>query len=172
MANTYVNLATTTLGSEQATVTFSSISQTYTDLVIRASLRVNQGGTFGGFIIKAMDANTLYSWTRLWGGGNAGTSSNKTSSASDWTQVSGESVNASSSTATTFSTHEFYFPSYAGSLNKVATFQNFTETNGLNAYISTYAALVRSTSAITSITFSSNGFVAGSTFYLYGIKNS
>lgn len=172
MALTYVLISSTVLSTATSTVTFSSIPQTYTDLVIRASLRNDQGDAFGGAYVKPMSANGLYSWTRLFGVGTAGTSSNRTSSANDWTLVSGESINAASSTANTFSSHEFYFPSYTTSQQKVASLFNATEREANIAYLSSYAALVRNTSAITSIDIGTGSFVAGSSFYLYGIKNS
>ena len=75
MASTYEPIATQTLGSDTATVTFSSIPQTYTDLVIvqqgrcsDASTDINTYYQFNG------DTSSNYSVTRLQGNGSTAVS--------------------------------------------------------------------------------------------------
>jgi hypothetical protein len=50
MASTYEPIATTTLGTATASVTFSSISGAYTDLVLVCRYPWNQQLVNGGFI--------------------------------------------------------------------------------------------------------------------------
>ena len=66
--STYTPLSTTTLGSAQATVTFSSISGSYTDLV----LVMNTIGTSAGGDVQVQfnsDTASNYSCTILYGTG-------------------------------------------------------------------------------------------------------
>jgi len=80
-------------------------------------------------------------------------------------------------TASTFASGEIYIPNYAGGLAKSVSAASVTEHNGGasgDAYIVALAGLWSLTSAITSIELLSQvaNFVTGSSFYLYGIKNS
>jgi hypothetical protein len=78
-------------------------------------------------------------------------------------------------TSNTFSNTEIYFPNYAGSANKVIASFSVAETNATAANMDVVAGLIRNTSAITEIIIdqpSGNSFLSGSSFYLYGIKNS
>jgi hypothetical protein len=63
--NTYVALATQTLGSAAASVTFSSIPATYTDLVLITSVQNNSGGNRAMQIILNADTATNYSGTEV-----------------------------------------------------------------------------------------------------------
>jgi len=55
-----------------------------------------------------------------------------------------------------------------------ASYFQVTEDNSTTAYVLAIANLLSSTTAISSLTFGGYGFnfVSGSSFYLYGIKNS
>ena len=65
MATTYTPIATTTLGSGQTSVTFSSISGTYTDLILIASAS-NTGGATNIRLQFNGDTATNYSSTRIY----------------------------------------------------------------------------------------------------------
>jgi hypothetical protein len=86
------------------------------------------------------------------------------------------SVNGASSTSSTFSNGELYIPSYTASQNKPIGMFAVTETNASDdAYKSVGAGLIRETGAISSIVLNlitGPNFVSGSSFFLYGIKNS
>ena len=164
MATTYSPIATTTLGSAQSSVTFSSISGSYTDLVavINASA---SGATAAWFSTNASGAS-LFSDTRLSGNGSSATS----------TRRSGQDeaiFTDSSEVGTTFSfVAVLNFMNYSNA----TTFKTVVSRSG-SAGASTTAAvcLRRDTSAINSITFDLVGagtYSSGSTFTLYGIKSS
>ena len=73
MASTYTPIATTTLGSNQSTVTFSSIPSTYTDLVLVCNATVSSAnGTW--YLEFNSDTGTNYSATVLKGNGTAASS--------------------------------------------------------------------------------------------------
>lgn len=173
MANTYILISSSELNSTQTSVTFSSIPNTYTDLVVRISARSDRATTNNSIrLIFNSSSAANYSYTGLIGSGS--TASFGTTSLN--TLANFGSTEGSSNTANTFSSHELYIPAYAGSLTKPFSSFNTVENNTTAAEISTYANLWNNTSAISSITFTAAGtgvgFVSGSSFYLYGIKNS
>lgn len=174
MANTYTLIASNTLSSSAASVTFSAIPGTYTDLVLRISARNNDTGNATGNIqmtLNGTPSGTAHSFTYLAGTG-AAVSSARGSSSSFINIFRG--IDGPSATASTFSSVEIYIPSYLVSQNKPIGAFAVNENNSTTAYMSTVAGLWSSTSAITSIHLesSSGSFVSGSSFFLYGIKNS
>jgi hypothetical protein len=173
MAITYSLIASNTLGSSAASVTFSSIPNTYTDLVLKISARSNEAVADSSFNIKFNSTTTAYSRIRLRGTGSAVTNSLQSNASSI---DSSDNVTGSTATTNTFSNVEIYIPSYTASQNKPVSLFNVLEDNATAANMNVSAALWRNTSAISSITMdgipSSGQFVSGSSFFLYGIKNS
>jgi hypothetical protein len=175
MANTFTLISETVLSSSQATITFSSITSTYTDLVVRASVRCNGTGfpdTNDNLRFWFNNSLTnIYSNTYL-----EGTGSTTGSNTNSLSFIKGNySANGSTSTSNTFSNIELYIPSYTVSQNKPLSLMTAQENNTTAAYIVATAGLFRSTTAISRIDIDSqngNSFVSGSSFYLYGIKNS
>jgi hypothetical protein len=83
------------------------------------------------------------------------------------------SGNGATSTANTFSNIEAYIPNYTSSNQKSVSIDAVGETNGTEIYMQLTAGLWTGTAAITSIEIVPSGsFVSGSSFYLYGIKNT
>lgn len=176
MANTYTLISSNTLGSDSASVTFNSIPSTYTDLNIRISARTNRssGVPSGDQIIVRYnsDSATNYSLVSLRGNGVSGTSS-EAGGGND--SSSFYYVAASGNTTNTFTSGEIYIPNYTSTASKQVMFNAFDETNGTSVYMVQSAQLYRGTSAISSIVFTpkfGTAILAGSSFYLYGIKNS
>lgn len=171
MANTYTLIASNTLSSAAASVTFSSIPQTYTDLVLRVSTRTD--GSADNTLLGVRfnnDTNTNYSSILLTGNGSTASSSTLGTFANTYL---GQTV-ANTATANTFNNGELYVPNYTASQNKPISGIGIAENNSTTAIIRAVAGLWQVTSAITSITLiSGNGnFMTGSSFFLYGIKNS
>lgn len=163
---TYVALAKTVLTGSAASVTFSSIVNTYTDLLIVCSAR---GDSTGDSInVKINNAFGTDSSTNLTGNGSAAASSN----------ASGRSVKGaltlSTDTSNTFASTELYFPNYAGSTFKAVSANAARENNATANLMGATAMLYQTTSAINQIDLIPNtgNFVSGSRFDLYGIKNS
>ena len=166
--STYVPIATQTLGSAVGSVTFSSIPGTYTDLVLVLSAR----GT------TASASTSVYCTTNVTG----------TNYSSTW--LVGNGLFAASSRYSTIS--QCYLGYISGASNPtgsfgtiVANFMNYSNTttnktiisrgNVAEAEADLYVSLIRSTSALTSITVGEGGgnnFLAGSTFTLYGIASA
>ncbi len=172
MPNTYTLISSNVLGSSAASVTFSAIPATYTDLVLRCSLRSDVASTLENVTIRYnSDSATNYSLTRLRGDGSAASSS-ASSSANEMTFFA--AADGSTATSNTFSNWELYIPSYTVSQNKPMSSFQVQENNTTAANTTVVATLWRNTAAITSMLISaqSSNFVSGSSFYLYGIKNS
>ncbi len=159
-----------TLASAAATVTFSSIPQTYTDLEFRLSVRGTSSATIRNTRFTVNGTNTV-SYTLLQGTNGTAVSSRATAQ----TNIQSGITSAATATADTFSSHSIYIPNYAGSTTKPMSVYSAMENNSAtDFYLETYAILQNQTTAITDITFaiSANNYAIGSSFYLYGLKNS
>lgn len=172
---TYVALAKTVLTGTQATITFSAIPSTYTDLVLVASARTDWTGFSEElkFWYNNNSAGSSYSFTRLITDAPNVTSSR--SSSFPWMSNSALNENTNT-TSNTFSSIEIYIPNYAGSNYKPASMTSARENNSTTYYtIAANAGLWSDTTAISRIDLAprqGTNFVSGSRFDLYGIKNS
>ena len=171
MANTYTLISSVTVGSGgAATISFTSIPQTYTDLIVKVSGRSNYAANFDYLNIKFNGSSSNYSSRVLYGTG-AGASS--TASAGD---ITFGGLNGNNSTANTFANSEYLIPNYVSSNQKSVSQDGVEETNAESTIFAFLTAgLWADTSAITSITLSPNfgtNFVQYSTAYLYGISNA
>ena len=171
MADTYTLISSVTVGAGGASsIDFTSIPSTYTDLVIRTSIRGSNAANYNFANITFNGSGSGYSARTLEGNGSA--ASSYLGSGSAITVVLG--VGASSTTASTFSNGDIYIPNYAGSTNKSISVDTVNESNVTAILADLHAGLWANTAAITSISL---GAVSGtwqqySTAYLYGIKNS
>ena len=163
MTTTYEKIATTTLGSDTATITFSSISGAYTDLVV--SLVAGQSATLNdSFLLKVNgDSGNNYSDTYVIGTGSSAISGAITNNGSiGYGDLGGTAITAQ---------FIFNFMSYSNTntYKTILTRYNSLQKGRTVASVS----LWRSTSAITSIQFSFSGsdlLKAGTTATIYGIK--
>ena len=163
---TYQLISSVTVGSGgAATIDFTSIPSTYTDLLISTSSRTT--GT-SGYIAITFNSNTS-SYTNIFIQGDA-------SAATSGSNVGrfAEVPDYSNYTASTFSNSQIYIPNYTSSNNKSYSSDTVNENNSTAAYMYFIAGLWSNTSAITSIGLSpsSGTFVQYSTAYLYGISNA
>lgn len=163
MAATYTPIASATLGADAASVTFSSIPATYTDVV--AVVHAISDGTFANFNVRVnADTGSNYSRTRLSGNGTTATSGRATSQSSFFlADVSGISNTGRS----------FYIVNFMNYANTTTYKTVLSRTNTVNGNagdgVELHAQLWRSTSAINEISFLVSNFASGSTFNLYGI---
>lgn len=171
MPSTYTLISSNVLSSSAASVTFSAIPSTFTDLVLRLSLRHDDVNPTALYKINFNnDSTSIYSWTRLRGNGSATAGSTTPNT----TYVYGGIIDANSATANTFASVEIYVPSYTVNQNRPVSVISSQENNDVNATTDAIAGLYRSTTAVSRIDLGtvSGNFMAGSSFYLYGIKNS
>lgn len=173
MATTYKLIASTTLGSDTASVTFGSggtIPQTFDDLVVVVSARASTSGYPAMLLRFNADSGSNYSYRILEGSGASASSSSSASA----TSVIAANLGGSGTTADTFGNVEIYIPNYASGDNKSVSTTSVLENNATTAYINAIAGLWSDTTAIDEIELfpSSNNFVTGSSFFLYGIKKA
>jgi hypothetical protein len=173
MANTYELISSSVLSSATASVTFSAIPATFTDLIAFVSIRSDAASTETSLEVRVNGSSSSYSETfaRTTGG------STGSGGGAFGYILNSYATNGDTSTSNTFGTSEHYFPNYAVSASKVINSYSVSE-GASTSYpgIAITAGLWANNSAITSITFTPsgavNGFVSGASFYLYGIKNS
>lgn len=162
MAATYTPIASVTLGSNATSVTFSSIPQTYTDLVlVTYSVMSASGNT--NFAKVNSDSGSNYSYTVLNGNGSTARSARGSS------QSVGLIISSAYGQGTTNTTITHFF-NYA---NTTTNKTSLSRWNDASTGTELSVGLWRSTSAITTLDVVCNGggvtFQSGSTFNLYGI---
>jgi hypothetical protein len=159
MSSTYEPITTTTLGSDTANITLSSIPSTYTDLRIILSGKFSSSQTlwmqFNG------DTSTNYSYTRLFANGSSVSSLRESSiSQGKIAAVSGNNFDATL----------IDIQNYANT----TTFKTTICRGNTNQFVGVYVMLWRKTpEAINSIKFGgedAGDFKAGTTVTIYGIK--
>ncbi len=170
MSNTLTLIQKITVGAAgAASITFSNIPQTYTDLKIVTSVRSNRAGAINSFMrLYPNGNNTGITYKALFGSGGGGSVSSFTESTAS--QYVGE-INATGSTANTFSSTEIYIPNYTSGAQKSYSVDFVVENEAPLAYMGLISELWANTNAITSIQLLDGlaNFVQHSTFYLYGV---
>jgi hypothetical protein len=149
-----------------ASIDFSSIPSTYTDLVLKLSLR--QSSTSIGYAtIKFNGSSTGFTYRSLEGSGSTASSFNGSVGAIGV-------IDPANYTASTFSSFDIYIPNYAGSTNKSYSADAVSENNATTAYADLIAGLWSNTAAINQITVQdlSGNLVQYSSAYLYGVSNA
>jgi hypothetical protein len=171
MPATYTLISSNVLTSSAASVTFSAIPATYTDLVVRCSVRTDNSSSDDSLKINYNnDSTSLYSTVFIRGDG-----ASINTAVSTVAYINARIVDAATATSNTFASTEIYIPSYTASQSKPTSVFFAQEDNSTTAYIGAVAGLYRSNTAISRIDFSlvsGPNFVSGSSFYLYGISNA
>jgi hypothetical protein len=174
MANTYVQIGSTvTVGSGgAASIDFTSIPATYTDLVVKMSGRTTYSGGGTAYSTFTFNGNTAnYSTKNLQGNGATVVSTNN--SGGTGLMYFGN-IPGTTYTANTFASYEIYIPNYASANNKSVSIDSVTENNATTSYANLVAGLWANSAAITSISFKpevgTGDWSQYSTATLYGIK--
>jgi hypothetical protein len=168
MANTFIKLSTVTVGASGASsIDFTSIPQTFTDLLLVASIRCNVAFGAEEFNVQFNGTTTNLSYRRIVGVTNTGAVNSDTSNLGY--------VNGNSATASVFSNTQIYIPNYTSSNNKSFSSESVNEDNTTTTRPNFAAGLWSNTAAITSvklISTTSATIMQYSTATLYGIKSS
>ena len=168
MANTFVKIATVTVGAGgAASMDFTSIPSTYTDLVLKVSARTDGSNRTGILTINNDSTDANYAHRDLYGTGSS-TFSSSGANRYHWY------LDYASDTASTFGATDFYFPNYSGSANKSFSVDSVEENNATLAYAYLIAGLWSNTTAINRLTLTnfSGNYVQYTTATLYGISKS
>lgn len=171
MANTLKKIQTVTVGAGgAASIDFTSIPQTFTDLKVVYSLRSNRAaGDVDIVDLKFNNTSANRSSRELFGSGSSVGSGN------DASTMYVNYCSVSTNTASVFSNGELYVPNYTSSNFKSASSDHVSENNATTAYQTMYANLWSNTAAINRITIApvlGTLFVQYSTATLYGVSNA
>jgi hypothetical protein len=161
--STYSTIATTTLGSNQSIVTFSSIPGTYTDLVLitNAATTVANKDVYMHF---NSDSGSNYSRTVLYGNGSSAASDRAANVSFGWIDYLGW-------TGTTLGT-QVCVVNIMNYSNSTTNKTFLSRANNAASAVDANVGMWRNTAAINRIDIgatTSGIFITGSTFTLYGI---
>ena len=173
MPITYDPIATTTLGSAAASITFSSIPSTFTDLVIAGQIRSTRSGEITDqytFVLNS-DTGTNYSSTTMYDNDEAAPQVTRSGNSTNIGLVRCPGPNATSGV---FGTVLSNIQNYSNS----TTFKTILTSWGSQGDTTFYflgktVTLWRNTNAITSIevkSVTSSNLAIGTSLTLYGIK--
>ena len=177
MADAMTLISTTTVGSGgQATISFTSIVSTYTDLKVVYSLKppagdvgikINFNNTTSGYSDIYLQAlNTGSTPTALAKGVNVFSGS---------AAYGGAMADSSLSSGNLFNNGELYIPNYTAAQNKAFLVSNVSEADRNLGFIEEISGIWSNTAAINRIDFTVNGggnFGQYSLVSIYGIKNA
>jgi hypothetical protein len=170
MAATYSFIAkyvVTAATQGPAILAFTSLGN-YTDLVMKISSRNNNPSIAGNILLYLNGASSGYSNIFVQGSGSG------TWGSGTVTRMVGD-MNTASSASGIFNNIEVYIPNYLSALNKTFNAESVTEETGTQAYSMLSVNTRNNTEALTSIGIEDRSgylYVQGTSFYLYGIKNT
>jgi len=166
MANTYTLISSVAVGSGgAASISLTSIPATYTDLLVKLSIRSDSN--VADVLVNFNSNGNNSTWRRLLGEASASSDSGSNGA--------GLLINGSTTDASIFATNQMYIPNYTSSNYKSYSTEAAFEKNSASGTARQLGAgLWSNSAAITSISFTgtSGNFVQYSTAYLYGISNA
>jgi hypothetical protein len=178
MPTTYTLISSTVIGSNMTTVTISSIPSTYTDLnmlIVAKSSFVDTNwdqirARYNGDTATNYSDRDIYAQEATVNNASAGTANQQFNNAGMYIPASGDSAGTA-----TWSNINFYIPNYTSATNKPINHYTVKRCdNNNNDFMTLDAGLWRNSATISSISFflGFENFLAGSAFYLYGIKKN
>jgi len=175
MATTYKLISSVTVGSGgSASMVFTSIPATYTDLIVKLSAKTNRTTDYVDDFRLSFNSSSSGYITRALSNYNGTVRSDQNASAS-YINAFAATANHSSATPTTFCNSKIYIPNYTSSAYKSVVIDSVTEQDGTQTWQTLHGDMWQNTAAITSITLIPDVgtvFTEFSTAYLYGISNA
>jgi hypothetical protein len=162
-------IETRTLGTAQASIEFTSIPQTFTDLVITISARSNRPSAVDDAVSVKLNGTTTNFTNKILQGTGSEVGAGATFFGQGFFLAT---CTGASATANTFGNSTVYIPNYTAAINKSISTDTTTENNNTFSTITLIAGLWSNTAPVISIlfdNFSVTNFVAGTTISLYGI---
>lgn len=165
MPITYYPIATQTLGSAAASVTFSSIPSTYTDLMLIMDFSLTTAND-SVFLRFNTDTSTAYSNTTISGNGTSAISGRDTSS------IYGIRLSAynTAQSASTRQANITQIQNYANTTTYKTLLNRYSSTGGTETVVGLWRDTPAAINQIVLRFSGSSNFETGSTFTLYGIK--
>jgi hypothetical protein len=164
---TQISTAVTVGSGGAASIDFSSIPSTYTDLIVKLSVRTNVSAVADDVFLAFNGSTSTFTGRYLQGTGSAVVTGT-------YNRFAGFGT-GNTATASTFSNQEIYIPNYLASTNKSHGVDSVSENNATVAQMALVAGLWSTSSAINQITLtpvSGTLFLQYSTAYLYGVSNA
>jgi len=169
MPGTYVKIQSVVLsGGSQANIEFTSIPDTFDDLLILLSLRSNDARVTTWVNLQPNGSTANGTSRQLYGNGSSAISGNLA-------RVQLQAVPANNATASTFGNASIYITNYASSNNKSFSGDSVGETNATSIEMAFDANLWSNSAAISSFKIvpgDGNAWMQHSSATLYGIKKS
>ena len=173
--STYIKIATVTVpllvGS--ATIDFTSIPTTYTDLCLKLSARTTSAyltDKEAYFYVKINTDVTAGSARQITGNGSSSASANSSN------PPYGGYIPSNNATASTFSNGDIYFSNYLSGVSKSWSSDQVMENNATGSFVNLTAGLWANNTAINAITVypasAFGNFAQYSSATLYGISKS
>lgn len=162
--------STVTAAGGAASIDFTSIPNTYTDLCVVVSLRSAEVLSRSDLRLRFNSSTSGYAGREI-----RGFDSNSTSATTSSTgYFDCARIPASQSTASTFGNAVIYIPNYTSSSNKIFSVDDVAENNSSSSwYVSLSAGMWSNSAAITAVNiFTNANLTQHSTAYLYGVKNA
>jgi len=170
MANTFTLIASSSNFEDTTALTFSSIPQTYTDLMVILSVR-GKGYNGSDMSLRFNGSSANYVSRYFWKDGN---SSSATSEIGGTTSAFVGIIPGLQAGSNAYGMMSIYIPNYAsGSLYKSLGIETISERNGNDQWLFIGSSLWNDNSPITSLTVTcTQQYIGANTAHLYGIKNS
>jgi hypothetical protein len=168
MSNTYSLIQTITVSaSTQASIEFTSIPASYTDLMLLLHTKSNAGSSSGNDFLTFNNSTSTFSGRRIEATNAGGTGAVTSNTVTNWSGFN----QAASSAGNAFSNTKIYICGYKTSQNKPYFVFTTQDVNVSTTYMGYSSSLWSTASAITTIklTPDSGSYIQNSTVSLYGI---
>lgn len=165
----YKLIETKSLGSNAVSIDFTSIPQTYTDLILVISIRADISFSYASIGLRFnSDSGSNYTSRLLYGeGSGSGFPALATTTALQWIYGTGTTA-----TSNTFGNGQLYIPNYTGSTAKSVITESVSENNATSAIQALTFTGWSGTAAISSMSLfiqSGQNILSGSSASLYGV---
>jgi len=170
---TYTPIQSTVLTTSAATVSFNNIDQSYTDLIVVASIQTTAAtGYLSTIQFNGDTTSGLYSTTILTGNGSSTDTSVRTSS-KNYLQTASYGSVPSSTQSNTYDSEIWHIMNYSSSNTYKTCLGRVGSLDASTPGINLTSGLWRNFNPITSITFgmTSGNLAAGTTVSIYGLRN-
>lgn len=174
MAITYKLIQTINLTGTVASFAFTSIPQTFTDLVIKGSGRMGAGSDTSFSCFFNSDNGTQLNYQVILGRVQTSNGVREATRSTALGENSASYLPGAGDTANVFGGLDMYITNYTSTGIKMINTRSATPDTSTNrAFIQVYGNRYSTASAITDITFTTgNNWVANTEFSLYGIKRA
>ena len=163
-------ISSATVSGTVSSVTFSSIPQTFTDLIVLASVR--HTNPFVGYIVAYLNGTVNgYTHRGLEGNGSSASSFSEATAGYNGIGMYFGDIGGTDYTSNTFSNCFLQIANYTGTAAKLGTAEGLFENNATTANMMLVASRSSVTAAVTSLVIgpAAASFSNNSTIYLYGL---